>query len=155
KIADLLAELLNMQGTTYGLMARNDKAADAWRERLELAEHQRATPRATHWKEIERHSLTNLHSRYEALGRYSEALKTAQAKIQLLREMNSQPDSAPYPEPLLSALLSAAGDAAAISEGDKAFDYLSQALDHAQRHLTQLRDAGQNPETEYTPFSTI
>ena len=47
---------------------------------------------------------------------------------------------APYPAPLLRAMLNAAEDAAAISDGLKAFEYLSETLDHASARVDVARD---------------
>src|SRR5262249_23124351 len=130
------------------------RAAEAWKERVELSKNQRGGPRSSHWRGIERDSLNNLHFRYAALKRFREALETAEAEIQLRMENADQrPDVAPYPAPLLSAMLNAAKNAATISEGTKAFEYFDAALAHAKQHLTLLREAGRNSETEYTPFS--
>ena len=157
QIADLSAELLHLQGTTYGLTGRDDDlAAEAWKERADLAKNQRGGRRVAHWKEIERDSLTNLRSRYLALERNRDALATAKAEIQLLQEgTERQLAGAPYPAPLLRAMLNAAEDAAAISDGLKAFEYLSETLDHAERHVSMWHETGRNLETEYTPFSEI
>lgn len=156
RISDLLAELFRLQATTYEQIGRNDRAANTWDERAELAKNRRGGLRASHWKEIERDSRSNLRLRYAALGRHREALETAEVEIRLLLEdTNRQADVAPYPAPLLRAMVNAASDALAISDGVKAFDNLGQAFDHAERHLALLREAGRNPETEYTPFSEI
>jgi tetratricopeptide (TPR) repeat protein len=155
QVADLLAELFSLQATAYGLMGRNDRAAEAWKERVELSKNQGGGPRSSHWRGIERDSLNNLHFRYAALKRHREALETAEAEIQLrMEDANQRPDVAPYPAPLLSAMLNAAEDAAAISDGAKAFEHFSHALAHAKRHLALLHEAGRNLEAEYTPFST-
>jgi tetratricopeptide (TPR) repeat protein len=151
QIADLLAELFQLQGKTYELTGRNDLAAQAWQGLGDLARNQRGGYRVSHWKEIERDSLSNLRSRYAALDRHREALETAEAEIQL----RQQPDVAPYPAPLLGAMINAADEAMEISDGVKAFDFLGQAFDHSERHLALLREAGRNPEIEYTPFSKI
>jgi tetratricopeptide (TPR) repeat protein len=156
RIADLLAELFQLQGKTYGQADRNDLAVEAWRGRVELAKNRRGGFRASHWKEIERDSLTNLRLRYAALDRHREALETAKAEIRLLLEdTNRQPGVVPYPAPLLQVMVDAAREALEISDGVKAFEYFGQAFEHAERHLALLREAGRNPETEYSPFSEI
>src|SRR5262249_44205122 len=57
QVADLLAELFSLQATAYGLMDRNDRAAEAWKERVELSKNQLGGPRSSHWRGIERDSL--------------------------------------------------------------------------------------------------